>query len=118
MSSTILIVEDEFLIALTYRMDLEKRGYTVIGVCSTGQAAVQTVEQQQPDVVLMDIHLKGQMDGIEAAELIMQSKAAPALIFITANYDAPTKERANRLEPLGFFVKPIVMQEIDHLIQT
>jgi len=99
-------------------MDLEKRGYTVIGVCSTGQAAVQTVEQQQPDVVLMDIHLKGQMDGIEAAELIMQSKAAPALIFITANYDAPTKERANRLEPLGFFVKPIVMQEIDHLIQT
>ena len=59
-----------------------------------------------------------QMDGIEAAELIMQSEAAPALIFITANYDAPTKERANRLEPLGFFVKPIVMQEIDHLIQT
>jgi DNA-binding NarL/FixJ family response regulator len=118
MSSTILIVEDEFLIALTYRMDLEKRGYTVIGVCSTGRAAIQTAEQQQPDVVLMDIHLKGQMDGIEAAELIMQSETAPALIFITGNYDAPTKVRANSLKPLGFFVKPVTMQEIDHLIQS
>ena len=118
MSSTILIVEDEFLIALTYRMDLEKRGYTVIGVCSNGRTAVQTVEQQQPDVVLMDIHLKGQMDGIEAAELIMQSETAPALIFITGNYDAPTKDRANSLRPLGFFVNPVSMQEIDHLIQS
>src|SRR6056297_2292001 len=116
MSSTILIVEDEFLIALTYRLDLEKRGYTVIGVCSTGQAAVQTVKQEQPDVVLMDIHLKGQMDGVEAAELIMQSETAPALIFITGNYDSPTKERANSLAPLGFFVKPVSMQEIDQLI--
>ena len=67
----VLIVEDEGIVALSIRETLKKLGYVVTGICATGEDAIQKTGETLPDVVLMDIHLKGDMDGISATEKIM-----------------------------------------------
>lgn len=106
----ILIVEDESIVARDIQQSLKKLGYEVLGVCATGEDAIQKAEQTKPSLVLMDIMLKGEMSGIDAAEAIRQKLNIP-IIFLTAYADSSTLSKAKVTEPSGYIIKPF--KEID-----
>lgn len=101
----ILIVEDESIVAKDIQQSLKKLGYEVLGVCSTGEDAVAKAEETKPSLVLMDIMLKGEMNGIEAADSIRQKLGIP-IIFLTAYADGSTLSKAKVTEPYGYIIKP------------
>jgi PAS domain S-box-containing protein len=114
--SQILIVEDEIITALELGSRLERLGY---GVCATATSAEEAIDQlasSQPDLVLMDIRLKGDMDGIQAAESIRAHYGTP-VVYLTAYADAETLERAKATEPYGYLLKPFEEREIHTTIE-
>lgn len=113
----ILIVEDEGIVAADLQDRVVSLGYDVVGIAGTGEAAVSLAREQKPDAILMDILLRGPMDGIEAAKLIRESLHIP-IVFLTANSDRETLERAKLAEPFGFLLKPFVEQEIRTTIEV
>jgi two-component system, response regulator PdtaR len=104
MSAKILVVEDERITAEDIKRSLEKVGYKVPAIVSTGEEAVQFSEKYKPDLVLMDIVLDGNIDGIEAAETIRTKFEIP-VIYLTAYYDKSTVERAKTTHPSAFILK-------------
>ena len=102
----ILIVEDELVIALSIKKSLEKLGYEVTGMVTTGEEAVDKAFEQDHDLILMDIILSGSIDGIEAARRIRKESDIP-VIYLTANADSATLERARDTLPYGYLNKPI-----------
>jgi len=108
--TSIVIVEDEFSIALDMEMRLQKMNYNVIGTTDNADAAYVLVEEESPDIVLMDIHLKGEKTGIEAAKHLFNELNIP-VIFITAQKDTKTFNEALDAEPYGYILKPF--QDID-----
>jgi diguanylate cyclase (GGDEF)-like protein/PAS domain S-box-containing protein len=108
----ILIVEDESIVALDLANSLETMGYSVVGRVARGLDAIQSAVDLRPDLVLMDIHLKGEMDGIEAAEVIRARCDIP-IIFLTAHADAATLQRARVTEPFGYLLKPFDDRALD-----
>ena len=107
----ILIVEDERLISLDLSRRLPKLGYAVCAVVATGEEAVAKVGELKPDLVLMDICLHGKMDGIHAAEQIRQGSCVP-VVFLTANSDPATLERAKLTQPSSYLLKPFREREL------
>lgn len=103
-SATILVVEDERITAEDIKAGLEFAGYKVPITCSTGEDAVRQAARLEPDLILMDIKLEGEMDGIEAAAEIKKLQDIP-VIYLTAFSDEKTVERAKLTEPSGFLVK-------------
>ncbi len=101
----ILIVEDEAIIGMELQSRLVRQGYDVPLVVDTGIKAIDKAGELQPDLILMDIFLKGDMDGIEAAEEIRRRYAFP-IVFLTANTDQKTFDRAKCSAPLGYIQKP------------
>lgn len=101
----ILIVEDDSIIALTIQGRLKQFGYEIAGRASTGEDAIRKVKELKPDLVLMDIHLKGPMDGIQAAETVYGFYNVP-VIYLTAFSDEKTLERAQNTSPFGYVIKP------------
>ena len=103
----IMIVEDEMLIAMGYAAALINASFDVPNVIiNTGEEAVKTILSVNPDLVLMDINLKGEIDGIDAAKQILKKKNVP-IIFMSGNDDAETKKRALSINPAGYLNKPI-----------
>ncbi len=100
----ILLVEDMVVTALGMSQKLKRMGYDVVGPAASGEKAVELAESNRPDVVLMDINLKG-MDGIEAAGRIIEKCDIP-VIFTTAYTDPGTTERAKSVNAVGFLAKP------------
>lgn len=113
----ILIVEDEVLTAIILKRNLEKAGYQVAASVVSGEAAITTAQEIPIDLVLMDIRLAGEMDGIEAAAQIQKIRET-TIIFCTGYDDDETKTRALQLEPLAFLNKPLVMATLIHLIDS
>ena len=109
--SKIMIVEDEWITADDIRMSLESLGFIVTSVSSSGDEAIQNAEKDKPDLVLMDIMLKGEMDGIEAASHIRARYNIP-IIYLTAFADEKILERARMTEPFGYIVKPFVNEDL------
>lgn len=109
----ILVVEDESIVAKDIQVCLRKLGYDVVGVVSSGEEAVEKAQEFDLDLVMMDIMLKGEMSGIEAADIIRKKKSIP-VIFLTAYTDRNTVDKAKETEPYGYIIKPF--KEID--IQT
>ena len=101
----ILIVEDEAVVALDLQQRLVAHGYAVVGTAATGAHAIELAGQHQPDLVLMDIRLQGPMDGITAAEEIRNRFHRP-VVFLTAYSEEATLQRAKRVEPFGYILKP------------
>lgn len=101
----ILIVEDEFIEAADLKKRLERLGYTVVGMAATGQDAIKKTGDTYPDIVLMDIVLKGKMNGIEAAQSIRDLHDIP-VIYLTAHSDNQTIEMAKKTAPYGYILKP------------
>ena len=108
----ILIVEDEGIVALDIKNTLNRLGYHVTAVASTGWDAIQQAKRTKPDLVLMDIRLHGEMDGIEAAAYIHQELAIP-VIFLTAQADGPTRQRADAVEHAGYLIKPFSVHDLE-----
>jgi CheY-like chemotaxis protein len=101
----ILVVEDEHIVAMGIKKMLKSLGYTVTGVASSGEDAISKAESTFPDVVLMDIMLKGDIDGVEAAKEIRERFDIP-VVYLTAYSDNNILERAKRTEPFGYIIKP------------
>ncbi len=107
----ILIVEDEGLIARDIKDMVRNAGYEVSAVVGTGEDAVEKAETTHPDLILMDIILRGEMDGVEAAEKIRKRFNIP-VIYLTAHTDENTLQRAKLTEPLGYTLKPVEQKEL------
>lgn len=110
--ANILVVEDESVVALDIIQELEQEGYKVVGHAVTGAEAIQKASQSKPNVVLMDINLKGTTDGIQAAESIVKLTPAPIIIFLTAHADEATLQRAKLTKPFGYIIKPFEPNEL------
>ena len=107
----ILIVEDEKILAMGLKKKLENLGFAVTGLASSGAEAIASVKEIQPDLVLMDIVLKGAMDGIEAAKLIVNLHDVP-VIYLTAYADDEILARAEKTCPYGYILKPYKDSEL------
>lgn len=112
----VLIVEDELLVAADIEESLEILGYTVIGTVATGKDAIEMVNQNLPDIILMDIMLKGDMTGIEAATIIKQKHDVP-IVYLTANADLATIEKAKFSLPYGYIIKPFTEKDLQTNIE-
>ncbi len=113
----ILIVEDEAIIAMRLQMELNNAGYEVCQMVATGVDAIKSVEDEKPDMVLMDIRLAGEMDGIEAAQEIL-SRYETSIVFMTGYTDEDVMERAQKLEPTAYLIKPVRVYDIDSIIDS
>ena len=116
MSTQILVVEDERLVARALQNELEQFGYEVSGIASSASEAVAQVEESRPDLVLMDVHLKGDVDGIEAAQRI-QSRCGIPVIYLSAFSDATTVARASETNAFGYLIKPYEERELQTTIE-
>jgi len=112
----VLIVEDELLVAADIEESLEIMGYQVIGSVATGEAAIKKVNEQLPDIILMDIMLKGDMTGIDTANVIRQKHDVP-IVYLTANADVATIEKAKVSLPYGYIIKPFTERDLQTNIE-
>ncbi len=108
--TNVIVVEDEAIVSKDIQHSLKKLGYNVIGSASTAEKAIELVNELKPDVVLMDIMLKGKMTGIDAAEIIREENDIP-VIYLTAYADEATLVKAKVTEPYAYIIKPF--KEID-----
>ncbi len=111
----ILLVEDEAISALLLKRSLEREGHEVYEPLATGKKALEFAENHQIDVILLDINLAGDMDGIETAKKITATRDIP-IIFTTGYMDNAIEERASVLQPIAYIVKPIIPDSINDLI--
>src|SRR5258706_10051102 len=107
----ILIVEDERITAEDLAEILKGLGYEVTAVVSSGAEAIREVERNPPDLVLMDIRIKGDMDGAETARILRERFDVP-VVYLTAHADRDTLERAKHSLPMGYIVKPFHESEL------
>ena len=107
----IMIVEDEIVVSKSIQVTISKWGYEVVSVVTSGEKAVLSCLEYRPDLILMDISLKGEMDGIEAAAHIRSEVDIP-VIFLTAYADDDKLERAKVIEPFGYLIKPFSDKEL------
>ena len=112
----VLIVEDEFVLAMDLEQDLRRLGYDVVACVASGEEAVSTASCKRPDVVLMDIKLAGNLQGTEAAGIIWQRLQIP-VIFTTAYSDQGTLAHAKWSMPFGYLVKPCTIAQVHAAIQ-
>jgi len=115
-TSTLLLVEDEKIIALDLKRSVEKLGYTVVGLASTGEKAIEFLETTRPDLVLMDIMLGKGMNGIECARIIDDEWQIP-VIFLTAYADDGILEEAKKAKPYGYIIKPFRMKDLQTTLE-
>ncbi len=111
----ILIVEDEAVVGRDINRQLGELGYVSVGICSRGEDAVERAEKLRPDLLLMDIRLAGEMDGITAAQHIREKFDLP-VVFLTAFAEMETLNRAKLAEPLGYLIKPFDEQALQAVI--
>src|SRR5579871_1627690 len=101
----ILLVEDEKVVAADIEECVKSLGYEVVGAAATGTQALRLAVQTEPDLVLMDIKLKGSLDGIEVAGALYEQLQIP-VVYLTAHADAEILERAKKTAPSGYVLKP------------
>ncbi len=112
----ILVVEDDFIIAAHISALLTESGYTVAETLSKGESVVSFIDNNPVDVILMDINLAGDLDGVETARLVMQKHTIP-VIFLTANVDTTTFDRAKDTYPAGFISKPFKNEDLTRTLE-
>ncbi|MEH2332663.1 hybrid sensor histidine kinase/response regulator [Nostoc sp.] len=113
----VLVVEDEYILAINLQESLESLGYVVLDIADSAEGAIAKATELRPNLILMDIRLRGEMDGIQAAEQIWHHLQIP-IIYVTGHSDQSTVERATLTSPFGYILKPIKEQELYVAIQT
>jgi len=114
--SKILIVEDELIVATDLKQQLEDMGHEIVGIEGDGKGAIKKTVETEPDLILMDITLKGELDGIETAQQIQEDYDIP-LIYLSGRYDNTTLERARTTEPSGYIIKPFIDKGIKKALE-
>jgi CheY-like chemotaxis protein len=112
----ILIVEDDAIIAMDMEQVLIRKGYNVVRRVDRGEKALAAVEEDKPDIVLMDINIKGSIDGIEVAKRLLDD-IHMKVIYVTAYSDVNMKERAFETGPVGYLIKPVRETELIDMIE-
>jgi len=112
----ILVVEDEMIIGAKISMQLTSLGYEVTGILPRGEEAILHVQENKPDIVLLDISLNGKLNGIETAEALQQNGNIP-VIYLTANSDEATFNRAKSTKPYAFITKPFKQLDLQRAIE-
>ncbi len=112
----ILVVEDDRYVAIYIKQTLESFGFDAIEIAVSGEEAIQKAKEMNSDVVLMDIVLKGKMDGIEAAEIIKEQLGIP-IIYLTAYSDDKMVKRAKATKPVGYLLKPFQQRDLQQGIE-
>lgn len=115
-SVSILLVEDEWVVARDLEETLTRLGYRVCGTASEGTQAIAMADALQPEMIVMDVGLRGDLDGIQTARLILERIRLP-IIFLTGHSDAETLHRAVLIGPLGYLVKPFQEAELHGAIE-
>ncbi|WP_297324008.1 EAL domain-containing protein [Nitrosomonas sp.] len=113
----ILIVEDERIVALDLKRRLTKLGYQVTGMAASGDKALALIDQELPNIVLMDIHIQGDVDGVEVAAMLQKIHSIP-IIYLTAYSEEKTLTRAKTTKPYGYLLKPFSDRELHIIIQV
>ncbi|MFK7937541.1 MAG: response regulator [Saprospiraceae bacterium] len=113
---TILVVEDDFIIAADLQARLNRMGYSVPRTVASGNETLAALEKFVPDLILLDIQLKGSLDGISVASLIQEKYQIP-IIFLTSNTDSLTFDRARKVNPAAFLSKPLRQKDLQHAIE-
>ncbi len=112
----ILMVEDDMIIAADISMQLTKLGYEITGINTRGEDALTTLEQNRPDIILMDIVLSGKMNGIETALIVLERFQIP-VIFLTSNSDDATFQQAIKAKPYAFISKPFQKADLERTLK-
>jgi signal transduction histidine kinase len=112
----VLIVEDERIVARDLQGSLIDMGYDAFAIAASAEEAIACAQAKCPDVVLMDIRIKGPSDGIQAAD-ILRKRFSMSIIYLTAHSDAATVDRAKRTEPHGYLVKPVKLAELGSMLE-
>ena len=115
--SKVMIVEDEVIVAMSIERTLSSFGYDVVGLSTTPEDAIRIAEELKPDLVLMDINLDGEIDGIDAAEKISQISDIP-VVYLTSYTNEATLRRAIGTNPYGYLTKPVRPKELYTTIET
>lgn len=113
----VLIVEDENIVALDLKRRLSRLGYSVVGMAAHADQAIALIEDYHPDIILMDIHIRGHTDGIDVARLVAEKYQIP-VIFLTAYSEDATLARASATKPYGYLLKPFSERELHAAIQV
>src|SRR6185295_17635126 len=116
-SHSVLIVEDERIVAKDLQHTLAAMGYDAFAIASSADEALSHASEKCPDLVLMDIRIKGAHDGIETADLLRQRFGVP-VVYLTAHADDATIERAKRTTPYGYLMKPVKSAELRSAIEV
>ncbi|MEM8502193.1 MAG: response regulator [Cyanobacteria bacterium P01_D01_bin.1] len=112
----IMIVEDESVISLDIKNSLTRLGYEIAGIAASGDDALAKIQSSRPDLILMDIHLKGAISGIEVSRKVKENFQIP-IVYLTANADSRTFKEANQTDPYGYLIKPFVERELEIAIE-
>lgn len=112
----VLVVEDENIVALDIKKSLIDMGYEVIGTVATGDECIRVASDHCPDLVLMDIRIKGNIDGVSTAEILKDKFDVP-VIFLTAHADDETIDRAKKTSPFGYLLKPFKSAELKSVVE-
>ncbi|MGQ4274617.1 response regulator [Terrihabitans sp. B22-R8] len=114
---SVLVVEDEAIIAMDLAFSLEAMGYRVIGPAATCEEACRLAREDRPDLLLMDVSIQGGTDGIDTARFITDEMKA-AVVFLTAEADALTRSRAAALQPKAFLSKPCSTRQMQSVLES
>lgn len=112
---TVLIVEDESIVALDLKQRLIRMGFDVLDIVSSAESALQAVARTTPDLIFLDIRLKGDVDGVKLGMQLRRSLAVP-IIFLTAMTDSETMRRARAVRPAGFLIKPFDQHQLQAVV--
>jgi len=116
MKAKILVAENERIIAVDIKNSLQRLGFKVTALVSSGEEVLKKVNEERPDLILMDITLDGSLNGIETAEIISSKYNIP-VIYLTAYGDRETIQKAKITEPYGYLIKPFDSREIEIAIE-
>jgi|AntRauTorcE11898_2_1112593.scaffolds.fasta_scaffold19211_3 CheY-like chemotaxis protein len=112
----VLIVEDEIILSLVLEQMITQMGHTVVDKVTTGEMAIEKALEEQPDLIFMDIHLSGEMDGIEAVSEIQQ-KIEVSVIYITASTSYIHEKRIRKTSFLDFLTKPVTRYQLSDSLE-
>jgi len=110
-AARVMVVEDERVVALHLKQQLTRLGYSVPAMATSGEKALKQIHELRPDVVLLDIHIDGAMDGIATAAAIPVDLQIP-VVYLTAYSEEPTLDRARNTNPYGYLLKPFSEREL------
>jgi two-component system, response regulator PdtaR len=112
----ILLVEDDYIISMLLEKQIRRMGYEVAGKVESGEQAIEYTREEKPDLILMDIEIKGEIDGIETVKRIREFSTVP-VVYLTGNANEKTRKQAESTNPEGFLIKPVDMDVLKQKIR-